>query len=113
MKRREFVTKLTITAAAIAGVKPVADAFIKFASLPEVWGDGLHDDTAGLQAMLDGRPYLFRGVYHAARPDSDMIFLPEGTFRVTGLRVTGRTALPKAVRIFGTGVNETIIKLSA
>lgn len=32
-----------------------------FASVPVIRGDGIHDDWAGLQAMLDGEPFRVEG----------------------------------------------------
>lgn len=55
LSRRLFLRgALAVTAASFAPV-PVASI------LPRIWGDGVYEDTDGLQAALDGRPFLCEG----------------------------------------------------
>src|SRR4051812_35227414 len=59
MKRRAFLAAgagvaaaAALPLAALARVAPAAPP------LPIFWSDGVHDDAAGLQALIDGRPVL-------------------------------------------------------
>lgn len=47
--RRSFVAGLA------AAVGALATPAFAFATPPTIYGDGIHDDTAGLQAFFDGR----------------------------------------------------------
>lgn len=51
-----------------------------FASAPRIVGDGIHDDFAGLQAALDGKPFMADDVVVR---DATTIFLRRGTYRLT------------------------------
>lgn len=56
LNRRSFLRGLfTVAAVSIAPALPM------HADLPRIVGDGIHDDTAGLQAALDGRPFVCEG----------------------------------------------------
>lgn len=62
-----------------------------------LWGDGVHDDTKALQALLDGKrvlrpdgsampgPVIGAGSYVL----SDTIYVPPGVFRITGSSFIG------------------------
>jgi hypothetical protein len=59
MNRRSFLGGfLTLSVAAVVGI-PVEAA-------PVIVGDGIHDDWAGLQAMLDGKPFRVDGNCYVA-----------------------------------------------
>lgn len=55
MNRRGF-----LKIAFAAGVAVAAPAALADESLPRIVGDGVHDDTAGLQAAFDGKPFACR-----------------------------------------------------
>jgi hypothetical protein len=54
-----------------------------YASVPLIYGDGVHDDTAGLQAALDGKPFkvVGKGVYIVDH--KGFIHLQDGAFKLT------------------------------
>lgn len=51
--------------------------------MPRLYGDGYHDDTPALQALIDGKPVMFDGaVRYPDQPGT--LHLPSGTFRFDG-----------------------------
>jgi TAT (twin-arginine translocation) pathway signal sequence. len=58
MNRRDFL-RVTLAAAAVVAT-PVLLTKAMERELPVVYGDGVHDDTEGLQAALDGRDFVCR-----------------------------------------------------
>jgi hypothetical protein len=68
MKRRELFGALA--ALAVAPTAPLARP------IPRLYGDGIHDDTAALQRLLD--------------EPVDYVFLPEGNYRITSSLVFKR-----------------------
>jgi len=50
---------------------------------PEIVGDGTHDDTAGIQALLDGKPYQDSGDF--IKSVGGKIYVSGGRFRVSEL----------------------------
>jgi hypothetical protein len=50
-----------------------------FPFAPTIYADGVHDDTAGLQALLDGKPFRVAGEARAWR-STGKIFLGTGTY---------------------------------
>lgn len=54
LSRRSFLKITGVGLAAIAA--PIA--FSKIGRLPVIIGDGVHDDTKGLQAAMDGKPFV-------------------------------------------------------
>lgn len=90
ISRRGFLKAMLAAASAPAFVK--ADSLMRLA-VPRgamvtpaglvIWGDGVHDDTAALQAALDGRLVV--------RPDGTPFggFLGGGTYRVLSPLVIG------------------------
>lgn len=61
-----------------------------FASAPAIYGDGIHDDTVGLQAAFDGKPFrvIGKGVYVVNRGGS--ICLSGGRFKLSDTLFLGR-----------------------
>ncbi|WP_404927159.1 hypothetical protein [Mesorhizobium sp. ORM16] len=57
VSRRSFLRG----ALAIAAVA-IAQPTLALASLPTIYGDGVRDDSDGLQALFDGRPFRVDGV---------------------------------------------------
>lgn len=80
MNRRHFFGSLAGAAAAVA-ISAYATDSLAASSVPILRGDGAHDDTVALQAMLNGRDVM--------RPDgtlmcgSDHIVLPPGQYAVS------------------------------
>lgn len=56
---------------------------VAFASAPVIYGDGYHDDTAGLQAAFDGKPFkvVGKGTYIVRK--GGQVMLNGGTFKLT------------------------------
>jgi hypothetical protein len=78
MNRRSFLRGLLVVSAATVTAPTIA----KIASLspPMIFGDGIHDDTAGIQAALDGKPFLCDGLIVS---DANGVYFKDGVFRVT------------------------------
>lgn len=70
VNRRGFLAGVIALAAAPAIVR--ADSLMKVVvpRLPKLWGDGVHDDTAYLQALLDkaGKVQLPSGIFLVSAP---------------------------------------------
>lgn len=58
-----FCAPAIVAASSIMPVKAILDL------PPQIWGDGIHDDTAALQWVLDRpSPHIVRGVYRVTAP---------------------------------------------
>lgn len=88
MNRRGFLGLMLAAAAAPAFVK--ADSLMKIVAPRQdlilaadytLWGDGIHDDSAAFQALIDGKPVSYLGQELKRGPDGS-IYLPTGTFAV-------------------------------
>lgn len=86
MNRRHFL-KIAF-AVGVATALPVALTKALEDSLPMVYGDGIHDDTLGIQAALDGRPFL--AVEDCVRVIAGTVHLTSGAYRVTDTIHLGR-----------------------
>lgn len=61
MQRRRFL-KAVAAMGVLAAIAP--QSLFAVAPAPRLWGDGIHDDTAALQALLDcGQVDLSQGTY--------------------------------------------------
>lgn len=81
MTRRTFIgAAIGATVVAAAGPLPIVP------DIPTLWGDGIHDDTAGLQAAIDGREYrqAWDGVIVPAREPDPLLVFPRGDYAVAG-----------------------------
>jgi hypothetical protein len=78
LSRRGFLTGMVAVAAVTAAA---ALPLPSFASVPTLWGDGEHDDTEALQALLDGKPIIRDGVL--LEPDGHGIRLIGGVYQVS------------------------------
>lgn len=59
---------------------------------PTLWGDGVHNDTPGLQALIDGREVYVHGLRRAVR--GLLVDIPQGTYRITEtLHLRGHTSI--------------------
>ncbi|MEQ9565484.1 MAG: hypothetical protein RLN85_06670 [Pseudomonadales bacterium] len=88
MNRRSFF-KLTAGAA----IAPVAAKLVNPLT-PVLWGDGVHDDTSALQALLDGEVVEFANPSTASGAGwSENIFrMPGGIFRLSkGVEFKGKS----------------------
>lgn len=86
VSRRSFLGGiLALTAVAVAP-KVMAEP------LPRIVGDGVHDDTAGLQALFDGRPFTADPRYGVQWVEvEDALRLTGGRFRLTEtVKIVGR-----------------------
>jgi hypothetical protein len=86
VSRRSFLGGiLALTAVAVAP-KVMAEP------LPRIVGDGVHDDTAGLQALFDGNPFTADPRYGVQWVElEDGLRLTGGKFRLTEtVRIVGR-----------------------
>lgn len=83
LNRRSFLRGvLAVTAVSITPTPLIA------ADVPQIVGNGIHDDTAGIQAAIDGQPFVCEGQLIAGTKE---ISLGAGTYRVSKtLRVVGR-----------------------
>lgn len=59
LSRRAFLGGALALTAAVA--VPIPAFARETLALPVVYGDGVHDDTAGLQALFDGKPVIMQG----------------------------------------------------
>lgn len=66
MNRRNFVASLFAPLVPAATAAPVASPLLR------LWGDGVHDDTAAFQALID-------------KAQGSVVFIPAGTYRVTSV----------------------------
>lgn len=94
MKRRSFF-KLLAGGAVVAAMPSLA---LNLSNIPIIWGDGKHDDSAGLQALIYGKevefknPELTRGMGWRG----DVLFMGAATFMVKSVlniddRFSGKT----------------------
>lgn len=83
MKRRSFLIGLGALVAAPAIVRATSIMPVRVVPLyiPEIYGDGLRDDTAGLQALLNGEPYVVDG--KVMMQTAETKYLPRGVFMIT------------------------------
>lgn len=76
VSRRSFLGgALTLTAAAVLPFKT-------FAAVPVIHGDGYRDDSAGLQAAIDGKPFRCVGEQAVVR-NQGQIFIGAGVYRLS------------------------------
>lgn len=68
-------------------------------ALPTIYGDDIHDDTAGLQAFFDGEPVLVAGdsVPVVCRAADGSAVLREGAFRLTDIITFGGATKAQAL----------------
>lgn len=83
MNRRHFL-KISLGLAAATAVGPIVREQVKrgYMQSPFVlYGDGYHDDTEALQALINGKPVLFNG--RILKAESNTVYLPAGTFNIS------------------------------
>lgn len=78
--RRGFLGLLLAAAASPAIVR--AESLMKLAVPPRLvlWGDGIHDDAAALQALIDGKDVVRRDGSTFIRSEHGGIFLAHGCY---------------------------------
>ncbi len=74
MSRRGFLKGLLTVAAVSVVPVPLLDL------TPRIVGDGIHDDTLGLQAALDGKPFACEGQLVTG---GEQITITGGSYRIT------------------------------
>lgn len=95
-------------AIAAASIVPVADAEATTGPIPKIVGDGIHDDTEGLQALIDGRPVCIDGeCIRVSAPTQigprTIWFEPGSRFKIS----TTLTLSDDSLRLTGSGVRVT------
>jgi hypothetical protein len=75
LSRRSFLGGILAVGAATTVV-----AAIPLDLTPRIWADGIHDDYAGLQAALNGKPFVCEDSVIA---DTDSVIIRYGTFRIS------------------------------
>lgn len=87
VSRRSFLRgALTVAAASLVPVS--AAKALGLDDVPTLWGDGVHDDTEGLQALIDGKPFEIAGSGFIARDLNDAFELRDGCFTINhGLHI--------------------------
>lgn len=77
----------------------LAPAIVRASSLmplreyvPILWGDGIHDDSDGLQACLDRKPYRWNGLIQRSL-DGDTVAVPSAAYRTTRTIIVRKRAL--------------------
>lgn len=80
MNRRGFL-KIVFTAAAVTAL-PITLTKALEKTAPVIYGDGIHDDTAGLNAAINGRDFIARN--ECVKVHGNRIWLAQGcTYRLT------------------------------
>ena len=77
INRRSFLRGFV----AVTAVATIAPAALFDLGLPRIVGDGIHDDTLGLQAALDRKPFTCAA--DLVRVDEGGILISRGLFRVS------------------------------
>ena len=86
MNRRWFSLGLASALAAPAVVGSGVLMPLRGIRLPMIYGDGIHDDTAGLNALIAGEPVI--SLSGAAWRDGDRVYMRNGVFRISSLLET-------------------------
>lgn len=90
LSRRSFLRgAMTVAAATIVSVA-LADA-----GIPRIVGDGIHDDTLGLQAALDGKPFIADDFVFSS---ADGVVIENGHFAISDTLHIGRTGTRATIR---------------
>lgn len=80
ISRRSFLGgALALTAASAVP----ASALRALGAVPVIYGDGIHDDTDGLQAAIDGKPFRVAGEDAYVLSKGGRVFFSSGTFRLS------------------------------
>lgn len=99
MNRRSFLTGLFAAPAIIAVERLMPVRLFR----ETIWGDGIHDDWAGVQAWIDGLPVDIRVPGFSQEPGA--FYLGEGIFRADKT-----LKFPVGNWIIGAGYDKTIIR---
>jgi hypothetical protein len=82
-------------ALAVAGASVVPVSAL-FATVPRIVGDGIYDDWAGLQAALNGEPFIADDMVVR---DATTVFLKSGAYRLTH-----KLVIDNKVSLIGEGI---------
>lgn len=79
----------------------------RLTGVPIIWGDGFHDDTAGLQALFDGRPFRVADE-RAGRcyQSAGSVHLAGGHYRLSDTLEVGRNG--QTAEIVGCSFRQTV-----
>lgn len=89
LSRRSFLGGALVLAVATQ----LPGAALARSEVPWLWGDGMHDDTAGLQAMLDGKPvYVVKDREVITAAEGQPISFSGGQYRISETIVFRRRA---------------------
>ncbi|MDA8254394.1 MAG: hypothetical protein M0Z99_01935 [Betaproteobacteria bacterium] len=117
LTRRSFIKSMLVAAAAPAIVRAESimritapRGLIETSNGVLLWGDGVHDDTAGLQAILDGKSVL--GAYDGLPVLGNLRY---GVFKVTspliiGAVFSGRTLQCGKIEMHGIAGDEPVFR---
>lgn len=98
--RRSFLKGL-LTVAAVSVAAPAA---LLNNDIPRIVGDGLHDDTLGLQAALDGKPFICEGQMVFG---GDRVEITGGRFRISKTLTIARPhTIIRDSHFDGRGIND-------
>ena len=86
VNRRGFL-KIAFGAAAVTAIPVVLTRALE-RRLPVIYGDGVHDDTEGLQAALDGREFICRD--SCVTVYGTDVFMHGGNYRISQTLHVGR-----------------------
>lgn len=84
LSRRGFLTGV-IAVGAVAALPALAS------DMPILYGDGVHDDTAALQAFIDGKPVIRDGVVYRCDGDEPVV-LHGGIYEISDTLVFDNSA---------------------
>lgn len=100
MNRRSFLKgALVLTATTVLPLQ----ALSRLSPLPTIYGDGINDDTLGLQAMLDGLPFRIADGFTGIADDG---FIADGTFLLSSTLHFNRH--DRCLRFYITNCNFTL-----
>lgn len=62
----------------------------QFGAIPTVMGDGIHDDSAGINAFFRGEKVETNGLLWWGGENADVVYLGPGIYRAPTLKIPGR-----------------------
>lgn len=89
MTRKEFLKTfgIAVVAVSVAGLSS-----IEAEAIPTLYGDGVHDDTVAVQALIDGKKVMTVDGSTFKASSKRVVDMPFGTFFISGL-IAGQATL--------------------